>query len=550
MKRTVVNRASRLWTRLAATAIPIAVVFLAACSPTHEPESQGSISLVLYIESEAGGDVAGAPAQVPPDSVVVRVFRGGSGVVHETFQGVAVNGASQVDVMLTCVAETGKKVSVELFAGETMVYFGVDEAVDVVENENTDVTIDAYDMRVDALQVADPLIEPGDPDPYVSVYWGRVSAAESYLLLESSSPTFEQHLTQSFLTTETSATRNRPPGPWYYTVAPLNPYAAGSLSNIAYAYVVSDGEQPPRIDDMTPQEVVPGDRVTLSGQNLDVPGRVWVGTVICPVVSASETKLEFAVPAVTHTGAVSFENLMNTAGVPGILVVDRIAYVTRTNRDVSDSQWYIDLVKGENSLTSGVAVVPLDEVTDRDMRVFDVIIAADDVGTGTLGQLEAIAESGANVMAVGRGGRSFISLAVSDFNGVGFTSEFRQDLYFPDGSLTLLQSPHQIAQDGAASVQVMSNPEQWFTGVDLDVPLSSVTTYARLSETGTPTSYVLLDAVVTSQFQQLVHNVYWGYDGDPNRLTGLGRDCVANIIVYLIGAKTSVPAEAPTRALR
>jgi hypothetical protein len=288
----------------------------------------------------------------------------------------------------------------------------------------------------------------------------------------------------------------------------------------------------------------------LSGQNLNVPGRVWVGTVICPVVSASETELEFVVPAATHTGAVSFENLMNTTGAPGILVVDRIAYVTRTDRDVSDSQWYIDLVKSENSLTSGVAVVALDEVADRDMRVFDVIIVAHDVGTGVPGtgwaQLSVIAESGAHVMAIGRGGQTFISLAISDFNGVGFTRESRQDLYFPDGSLTLLQSPHQIAQDGVASVQVMSNPAQWFTGFDIDVPLPSVTTYARLSETGRPASHVLLDAVVNSQF----HNIYWGYEGDPNMLTSLGRDCVANIIVYLIGAKTSVPAEAPARALR
>jgi hypothetical protein len=548
MKRTVAIRARRLWTRLAATAVPIAVLFLAACSPTHEPESQGSISLVIYIENEAGGDVAGAPAQVFPDSAVVRVFRGGSGVLQETHQGVAINGASQVDVTVTCSAETGKKVSVELFAGETMVYFGVDESVDVVEDENTDVTIDAYDIRIDDLEVTDPLIEPGDPP--LDVFWDRVPVAASYLLLESSSPNFEQHLTQSFLTTDTVMTRNRPPGPWYYTVAPLNQYATGSLSNIAYAYVVSVGEPDPRIDDMTPQEVVPGDRVTLSGQNLNVPGRVWVGTVICPVVSASETELEFVVPAATHTGAVSFENLMNTTGAPGILVVDRIAYVTRTDRDVSDSQWYIDLVKSENSLTSGVAVVALDEVADRDMRVFDVIIVAHDVGTGVPGtgwaQLSVIAESGAHVMAIGRGGQTFISLAISDFNGVGFTRESRQDLYFPDGSLTLLQSPHQIAQDGVASVQVMSNPAQWFTGFDIDVPLPSVTTYARLSETGRPASHVLLDAVVNSQF----HNIYWGYEGDPNMLTSLGRDCVANIIVYLIGAKTSVPAEAPARALR
>jgi hypothetical protein len=538
------------WSRVAAVIVPITLLLLAGCSPTHEPESQGTISLRLYIEDTPSGDVFAAPVQFVPDSAVVRVFRGGSGVTHEVSRGVAVNGASAVDVTVNCIAEEDKKVSVELFSSGTMINFGVNTQVDVVEDENTDVMIDAYDIYVDDLDVSDPLIDPGDPP--VDVYWNPVPAADSYLLLESTSPNFEQHLTQSFLTTDTVMTRNRPAGPWYYTVAPLNPFTVGSLSNIAYAYVVSLTEQDPRIDDMTPQEVVPGDHVTLSGENLDVPGRVWLGTVICPTVSASETERVFVVPATGHTGAVSFENLMNTVGAPSILVVDRIAYVTRSNQDESSAQWYKDLIESEGNLNSGVAVIPLDEVADRDMRVFDVIIVAHDVGTGTFGprqeQVDAIAESAAQVLAIGSGGLAFFSQALPDFNGLNFTRDFRRDLYIPDGSIPLFQSPYQIAPSGP-STQVMCQDDQSFAGIDLGVRPASVATYAALSATDNPNSYALLEAVTTSQLQQAVHNVYWGYEGDPDRLSGLGRGCVSNIIIYLMGAKVSVPA-APVRTAR
>jgi hypothetical protein len=96
------------------------------------------------------------------------------------------------------------------------------------------------------------------------------------------------------------------------------------------------------------------------------------------------------------------------------------------------------------------------------------------------------------------------------------------------------------------SVQEMSTVAQRFTGLDLPTVLPSVTTYASLSETDNPTSYVLLDAAVTSQSQQPSHNIYWGYEGYPDSLTIAGRNCVANIIVFLSGTKTAIPG-APAR---
>jgi len=527
---------------LTAACIVAALVAVNGCSPVNEPSPRGTISLQLYLEG-ASGDLSLAPAQTDPDSIVVRVFRGGSGVTEETSAGVAVNGAPSVDVTITCIAENDKKVSVELFIGSTMFYFGVDEHVDVVENENSSVSIDAYDIFVDRVEVSDALIEPGDPP--LDIYWSRVPAASSYLMLESTSPDFPAHLTQSFLTPDTVMTRNRPAGPWYYAVAPLNPYAVGSISNIAYTYVTSPGETPPSIDAMKPAHAAPGEVVTLTGSNLDVPGRIWLGTATCPLLSASETEIRFAVPLSGRTGPVTFENLINSVRVPTDLVVDRIAYVTRTNQDASGAQWYIDLVEQELSVSSGVAVVPLSEVADREMTVFDLIIVAHDVGTGGVepnqATVDAIAHSRAHVLGIGSGGYAFLSLAFAELGGPTVTRQSRRDLYIPDGSLSLFQAPHQIAPAGP-SVQVMCEPDQVFGGIRVEeiVLPSSVATYAALSQTSAD-SYALLSLEVTVLLRT-TYNFYWGYEGAPELLTDVGRQCVANLISNLAGSGASLPA--------
>lgn len=527
---------------LTAVCLAAALAALNGCSSVNEPSARGTISLQFYLEG-AYGDPSLAPTQQNPDSVVVRVFRGGAGVDEETSAGVAVNGAPSVDVMITCIAENDKKVSVELFIGETMFYFGVDEHVDVVEDENSSVSIDAFDIFVDRVEVSDELIEPGDPA--LDIYWSRVPAAGSYLMLESTSPDFAPHLTQSFLTTDTIMTRSRPAGPWYYAVVPLNSYTVGSVSNVAYSYVTSPGELPPSIDGMGPAHAAPGEVVTLTGRNLDVPGRIWLGTAICPLLSASEAEIRFAVPLSGRTGPVTFENLFNSVRVPADLVVDRIAYVTRTNQDASNAQWYVDLVAQEFSVSSGVAVVPLSEVADRDMTVFDVIIVAHDVGTGGVEPnqetVDAISRSAAHVLAIGRGGQAFLSLAFIEMSGRTVTRQLRRDLFIPDGSLSLFQSPHQIAPQGP-SVQAMCVTDQVFGGIQMDdiVLPSSVTTLAALSQTSAD-SYALLALEATVLFRT-TYNFYWGYEGNPDLLTDVGRQCVANLISYLAGQGASSSA--------
>ena len=85
--------------------IGLVMAVAVGCSRTNEPEAQGTINVKFYFD-EAAGDIAFSPAQVTLDSVVVLVFRGGAGVTHETARGAAINGASQVDLTITCIAET------------------------------------------------------------------------------------------------------------------------------------------------------------------------------------------------------------------------------------------------------------------------------------------------------------------------------------------------------------------------------------------------------------------------------------------------------------
>jgi hypothetical protein len=519
-------------------AVALALLATFGCSP-DEPETQGSISLRVYLEEPAMDGFSLIPTQGMPDSVVARVFRGGAGANLETSSGAAINGASEVDLTITCVAEEGKKVSVELFSGPHMVYFGVNEQVDVVESENTNVMIDAWDMYVSSIDVTPTMVIEGAS---YTVYWSRPTAAGSFLLLESPDSDFPQQVTQSYLTTDTTLTFQRPAGAYYYAVVPINTYAWGTVSNVAYGYVQTVGEQPPSVNSVYPSDAAPGERVTLRGSNMDLPGtRVFVGGVECPVVSAKESELDFVVAVGANTGTISLETLMGIINPlpPVWITVNRIAYVSATG---GDADWYADLMKGESSIISGLAMVPLAEVADRDMRVFDVIILADDVGSGGVvsdsPELDAIVNSGANVLAVGRGGRAYVSEVITEIKGLSVTTEWRQDLYVLDGSVPIFQSPYPIAPQGPATVQMCRAPQP-FAGIDIDIlNMPLVTPLAALS-IDAPQSYVML--YLGSGLQNQVHNVYWGFEGKPAELSDQGQECVLNILNFLDPSATSVP---------
>jgi hypothetical protein len=333
-------------------------------------------------------------------------------------------------------------------------------------------------------------------------------------------------------------------GAWYYMVAPLNPYAVGKLSNIGYTYVQSLGEQDPDIDGMDLTSGPPGTQVRLTGQNLDVPGRVLIGTAVCPILSVSETELVFVVPVTAYTGDVSFEHAMGDVASPpspATFVVERIAYVSQSSQDSPDAvaTAYKNLCEGAIN-GAGVTIVSIDEAADRDMRAFDVIIVAHDVASGQFGPtqaaVQAISDAGAQVLAIGGGGEAYLALVFPALNGSSVAaSSPERTLYFDEtspifGSISPTPSP--------GSTLDISSTDQSFSAFDFGgFPPASLTQYASLSTARS--NVVLFDFVAANQS----HNFFWGHEGNPEDLIyDSGQELVVSVVRYLANIGQPIPA--------
>ena len=130
----------------------LATFTVIGCSQVESPslgESEGTISLLLVRSNpQASAAFEGAALQAfaaalpMVDSLCIRVFPPGNGGAPEAIRCVTVNALDDsVEVNLTVVAENNKRVSVELFAAGKLLFFGVDENVDVVANQTTDVML-------------------------------------------------------------------------------------------------------------------------------------------------------------------------------------------------------------------------------------------------------------------------------------------------------------------------------------------------------------------------------------------------------------------------
>jgi hypothetical protein len=143
--------------RILAITCATAVLFALACSDTTQPEFGPQGTVTLHFASAATTSVPShntstiAMAAPGIDSVVVRVFRPGQPITQEISKGVAL-GTSDVDVSLACIAESGKRVSVDLFEGGKFTHHGFKAGVSVVKGQQTAVSIDAYEFTVSSSQ--------------------------------------------------------------------------------------------------------------------------------------------------------------------------------------------------------------------------------------------------------------------------------------------------------------------------------------------------------------------------------------------------------------
>jgi hypothetical protein len=228
------------------------------------------------------------------------------------------------------------------------------------------------------------------------------------------------------------------------------------------------------------------------------------------------------------------------------VVVQRIAYVTAAPTSVATTD-YVALIESYNAdfQKSGVAIIPLSDLDRRNMNVFDVIVVAADTGTlkanwgGTnQGQrVSAIANSDADVLAIGRGGVAFLQNTLTSAN-LTYTNAVDSDRsYFEyNQNAAVFTTPHSVSKRDITICNVASNT------VALDIasaPTPAGTSlYASTDKSCligcTPNDqWALADFRFTNPRGTPVIYCFWGYAGAAGDLSGDGKNCLGNVVFML-----------------
>jgi hypothetical protein len=539
----------------------IAFALLAvACSRTTEPDfaSENGV-VVLRFEPPApamsAASASGGPAAVF-DSVIVRVFRPGTPIVMEKWQGAEV-GVDPVEMTLSCVAESNKRISVELFYSGLLTHHGANVDVDVVPGVNTPVTVNASKFYVDALSVTPSVVS--DPSPF-DLSWTAAPAAAWYHLQASTQPNFaviewEQNVT------DTIATAQLPPGMHYLRVIPKTEFASGLRTGPEGGYVTG-GSGTPSITGFSAPEVIPGETVTILGENLDVPGtRAWIGGSTAQemtILTSSWGALLVRVPRTASTDVVAVSSPLPPGGAiaPELLIVQRVAYVTASN-EYADEYREVLFEHRDDFGYSGVAVVPVVDLDTHDMSVFDVVIVAHDTGTdesdwggGVPSRATAIAATGANVLAVGEGGLAFLRVVAAVGNAAQYQTS--QTSYYTDApNSTIYTTPHTVTGGGGSQWFDMSQTPVQTHAIEVRSPVPAGVTLDACTGIQCPLllcspneRWSLVEFQVPDVFSDKKLYVFFGYGGDPKLFTKQGSDLLGNAMYLLYKERPVMPATA------
>ncbi|HXV14652.1 MAG TPA: hypothetical protein VEC56_10660 [Candidatus Krumholzibacteria bacterium] len=536
----------------------LALVHALACSRATEPELVPEGRIVMRFEpaalaSAVARDASRATAATTViDSVVVRVFRPGTPVTQEVAGSAAV-GVDPVELSIPCIAENGKRVSVELYQSGYFTHHGYRTGVDVAVGRRTDVTVDAYVFLVASLSVTPSVVV--DPESF-DLAWTGAPAASRYDVQASGSLDFgtidwEASVTDTFLTVQL------PTGSHYFRVVPRTDYAQGLASIPEFGYVMGGSGQI-AITGFSAPAAIPGDVMTILGENLDFPGtRVWIGSMEMTIVSASWGSLDVRVPRAATTEYISASSLLGTDTSDDALIVQRVAYVT------SSGEWaaeYMEVLFGywSDYGYSGVAPVPIADLDWRDMSVFDIVIVADDTGTdtgdwgdGVPARALAIAASTANVLALGEGGLAYLQLAVPSISDANSQPRNQTSYYVTTPSASVLTTPHTVTSGGLAQwVDISSVPERTI-GVDIDSasPPAGVNLHActGLVIVLPNDLWALVDFQLPDIFSNKKRLFYYGHSGSPKRFTKAGADLLGNLMYHLYNDRATVPPVAAAR---
>lgn len=482
------------------------------------------------------------------DSVVVRVFRGGSGINEETAKGVALTG-SPVEVSLPCIAESGKRVSVELFENQVMTYHGAATGVNVGAGVNTSVPIDAYEFLVDTLQVSPPTVPEGTA---FNLRWGRAAAAGWYLVQSSPTADFvtidwQQSVMDTVLDHQGSL------GKHFFRVVPRTQFAFGHPEGSGFTYVFG-GNGNLSVDGFDPPRVIPGDQFTIVGENLDYPGTTArigpaVGGHNLPIVRATWDSLVVVLPRAATTNDVTVTSGIGVLGSDtsdDALVALRVAYLTVTGTFANE---YVTALEkhSDDFGDSGVVVLPMREIDERDMNVFDVIVIAHDTGTLptnwggnpslTSERADKIAQSSANVLAIGKGGAVFLSIVVNGANfptGTGVDAD--REYYEYDTGAPIFNTPHSV---GGPDLAICSKPGTTVS-YNIGTPYPSyINLYASTGSSclllicSPNNQWALADYRFSNPGGAPVVYFFWGYAASPADLTDDGTDVLGNVMYML-----------------
>ena len=243
------------------------------CSLIDSPEVPAQGVIVLQLTDNGGAaaaslDPAMARALPLADSLVVKVYRPGSGTVPEVSQGVALNPpTSTTQVALTVIAEANKRVAVELFQSGVMTFFGVDENVDVVKDQDTAVSITARVFQVQSFSRDIFLV---DDATTFNLIWNSTPGATFYEFHLSQTPDFSViNVVATVLDTFLQVNGgDLPGGDWYFRVAAENIYTQSEFVEQfvhVYAAPVISGVSAPEV---LRSQTVP---VDIFGEHLDYP---------------------------------------------------------------------------------------------------------------------------------------------------------------------------------------------------------------------------------------------------------------------------------------
>jgi hypothetical protein len=517
------------------------------CSLLQEPELEGTGTVTLRF---VGDDVGGVPsingvsspelARALPltDSVLVCVYRPDGGFDAEVCDGVGMNPpADSVTLSLTVIAENNKRVAVSLFQAGNLLFFGVDENVDVAKGQNTGVAITATSFEMGVFWRNQLRVSTETP---FSFFWNHTPGASAYVLEVSGTPDFQNPFPVLVVDTTLSVTPGTFQEGWhYFRVAATNGYAVTGYSNSQQIDIYGA----PEITGFSPGEEIRGKVVTITGDDLDFPNTtVRLYGQECKVLSSERDQLVVEIPAVCFSDAFTITNEAGSGTSTNPLFVQAIAYV-----GVTDALLYKNMIDGFGGaiLNSTVDVVSSAFVNGASWRAFDVIIIGGDTSWGSSEKTvaDSIAASGAAIVGMGDGGVSYFQLMGYWIGQI--VEDSRDNIYVYDGSSPIYNTPNSIplaqplidiyASGGVKQSAVDANPV---------IPPVGVRVHA-LRDAPPSTLSPFIEQTVPAIGPGAQLNFLWGFTASPTRLTQNGGLIFENVVVYAFDSGTSdvVPAD-------